>query len=224
MQSLPPPQRASAFTPSDTERNIEKLRRDLKRRQWIFFIIVIFLFILGLLAMVFGAIWLAKQVDSEKIAENTIQLNDLNQQTTDFLRQVPDSSIGTDQLADLAIDVGIFSDDSITGNKLADGSVTSAKIVDGAVVTDEIAPGAVTAAKITDREVTELKLSDAVVEILNNTRDMTELIDTSDEMMRLGVADKDFSITRPLGPGTDTFFLGQSTETANAGSPLYMHR
>ena len=81
------------FQPSDADKQVRKLAKDLKKRQWVFFFIMLFLFVLAMIGFVFGAIYIANKVDSDKIKDNTIVTADLNNEATEFLKSVPEGGV-----------------------------------------------------------------------------------------------------------------------------------
>lgn len=61
---------------------------------------------------------------------------------------IPDDSVGTDQIQDLAVTTAKIADDSITNVKIEDLAVGSLKLANNAVITTKISDGAVTLAKL----------------------------------------------------------------------------
>ena len=73
--------------------------------------------------------------------------------------ELPNGSVLTEKLAELAVTTAKLANLAVTAAKLADGAVESAKLADGAVSTAKLADEAVTTAKLADGAVTGAKLA-----------------------------------------------------------------
>lgn len=76
---------------------------------------------------------------------------------------VPDGSIVTEKLANLAVTAGKLASNAVTSGKIATGAVSTAKLADLAVNGDKIATGAIVTAKMGDLSVTTEKLKNTAV-------------------------------------------------------------
>ena len=80
---------------------------------------------------------------------------------------IPDGSLSTAKLANLAVTTAKLSELAVTTAKLADTAVTAAKLASGAVETAKLADGAVTEGKIAAAAVTNGKLGSGAVGTAN---------------------------------------------------------
>lgn len=78
--------------------------------------------------------------------------------------QLPNGSVLTEKLAELAVTTGKLADLAVTAGKLAAGAVTREKLADSAVSSGKLADGAVTAGKLANGAVTAGKLASGLLD------------------------------------------------------------
>jgi hypothetical protein len=77
--------------------------------------------------------------------------------------QIPDGSITTDKLANLAVTNAKIANDSVSTSKIANDAVTVSKIQNNAVTTDKLENDAVTTIKIVNNAVTSSKITNGSI-------------------------------------------------------------
>jgi hypothetical protein len=77
--------------------------------------------------------------------------------------QIPDGSITTDKLANLAVTNAKIANDSVSTSKIANDAVTVSKIQNNAVTTDKLENDAVTTIKIVNNAITSSKITNGSI-------------------------------------------------------------
>jgi uncharacterized protein (DUF2345 family) len=205
---------APAFEPTAADKELRKLKKDLRRQQLMFFGVISFVMIVGIVALVMGSLYLARKVGQSQIQDGAVGTSSLG-----------DGSVTSDKLQGGSVTSAAIANGTITGDKIADGSVPGNKLFPESVTSAELAPGSITTAKIADEAVTDDKVSSEIETAIVYGRRLNTTIQVTDDGLELGVPGRNFTLTRPDtigGSATRTTVAGQNSGGLSPGGDLVL--